>query len=67
MNKESFAFVIYMIHACANGVKYHLMFINYCRIVDVSIIILSLIMMFSILREQNILLKILKNILGSEV
>ena len=63
MNKESFAFVIYMIHACAN----HLMFINYCRIVDVSIIILSLIMMFSILREQNILLKILKNILGSEV
>jgi len=54
-------------HAETDGIKHHLMFINYFIIVDVSIIILFLIMTFSILKEQNILLKILGSIFGLEV
>ena len=63
MNKESFAFVIYMIHACANSWRkvpsdvYKLLQNSGC--IDNYLV--------PILREQNILLKILKNILGSEV
>ena len=50
-------------YAETDGIKHYLMFINYFIIVDVSIIILFIIMMFSILKEQNILLKILGSIL----